>query len=60
MQSPKHALALQNEFKGLLYTPKVPINCTSGHYITYKKNWVRGLGARMLPGGSRALAGNQC
>ena len=33
MQSPKHALALQSEFKGVLYTPKLPINGTSGHYI---------------------------
>ena len=34
MQSPKHALALQSEFKGALYTPKLPINRTSGHYVT--------------------------
>ena len=33
MQSPKHALALQSEFQGFLYTPKLPINRTSGHYI---------------------------
>ena len=32
MQSPKHALALQSEFKGVLYTPKLPINRTCGHY----------------------------
>ena len=32
MQSPKHALALQREFKGALYTPKLPINRTDGHY----------------------------
>ena len=34
MQSPKHALALQSEFKGILYTPKLPINRTSGHYVS--------------------------
>ena len=33
MQSPKHALALQSEFKGILYTTKPPINRTSGHYV---------------------------
>ena len=33
MQSPKHALAFQSEFKGALYTPKLPINRTSGHYV---------------------------
>ena len=33
MQSPKHALALQSEFKGILYTPKLPINRSSGHYV---------------------------
>ena len=33
MQSPKHALAFQSEFKGVLYTPKLPINRTSGHYV---------------------------
>ena len=35
MQSPKHALAFQSEFKGILYTPKLPINRSSGHY-SYK------------------------
>ena len=33
MQSPKHALAFQSEFKGVLYTPKLPINRTSGRYV---------------------------
>ena len=34
MQSPKHALAFQSESKGALYTPKLPINRTSGHYVS--------------------------
>ena len=34
MQAPKDALALQSEFKGSLYTQKLPINRTSGHYVT--------------------------
>ena len=33
MQSPKHAVALQSEFKEILYTPKLPINRTSGHHV---------------------------
>ena len=32
MQPQKDALALQSEFKGRLYTQKLPINRTSGHY----------------------------
>ena len=32
MQSPKHALAFESEFKGGLYTSKLPINRSSGHY----------------------------
>jgi hypothetical protein len=34
MRSPEHALAFQSAFKGVLYTPKLPINRTSGHYVT--------------------------
>ena len=34
MQSPKHAWPFQSEFKGGLYTPKLPINRSSGHYVT--------------------------
>ena len=34
MRSPEHALALQSAFKGVLYTPKLPINRTSGHYVS--------------------------
>ena len=34
MRSPEHALALQSAFKGILYTPKLPINRTSGHYVS--------------------------
>ena len=33
MQSPKHAWAFQSEFKGGMYTPKLPINRSSGHYV---------------------------
>ena len=33
MQSPKHAWALQSECKGGLYTLKLPINRSSGHYV---------------------------
>ena len=33
MQSPKHAWAFQIEFKGSMYTPKLPINRSSGHYV---------------------------
>ena len=38
---PKHALALQSEFKEILYTPKLPINRTSGHYVTTKTAGMR-------------------
>ena len=34
MRSPEHALALQSAFKGVPYTPKLPINRTSGHYVS--------------------------
>ena len=34
MRSPEHALALQSAFKGVLDTPKLPINCTSGRDVT--------------------------
>ena len=34
MQSLKHAVALQTKFKGDLYTQRLPINCTSGHYVS--------------------------
>ena len=34
MRSPEHALALQCAFKGVLDTSKLPINCTSGHYVS--------------------------
>ena len=34
MRSPEHALAFQSAFKGVLYTPKLPIDRTSGHYVT--------------------------
>ena len=34
MRSPEHALAFQSAFKGVLYTPKLPINRTSGHYVS--------------------------
>ena len=34
MRSPEHALALQSAFKGILDTPKLPINRTSGHYVS--------------------------
>ena len=33
MRSPKHAWAFQSEFKGSIYTPKLPINRSSGHYV---------------------------
>ena len=33
MRSPEHALAFQSAFTGILYTPKLPINRTSGHYV---------------------------
>ena len=34
MRSPEHALALQSAFKGVPYAPKLPINRTSGHYVS--------------------------
>ena len=34
MRSPEHALALQCAFKGVLDTSKLPINRTSGHYVS--------------------------
>ena len=33
MQARKNDLALQNECKGGLYTQKLPVNRTSGHYV---------------------------
>ena len=41
MQSPKHALALQSELKGVLYTPKLPINRTRLYYAIPKKPGTR-------------------
>ena len=32
MRSRKHARAFQNEFKGGIYTFKLPVNRSSGHY----------------------------
>ena len=35
MQASKNACAFQTEFEESLYTQKLPINRSSGHYVTY-------------------------